>query len=102
VARLDDSFEDRADRRGGTPEQVLERGSGGSEFAASGCVEHAEQHVRLLRGYTVPGQPGRPFVVGGDDPKFSDGSCNVSANVPAFAKTAVATFAATIKLTVRR
>ena len=42
------------------------------------------------------------FMFSGDDPKFSDGSCNMSANVPAFAKTAVATFAATIKLTIRR
>jgi hypothetical protein len=42
------------------------------------------------------------FMFSGDDPKFSDGTCNVSANVPASAKTAVATFAATIKLTVRQ
>lgn len=41
------------------------------------------------------------FMFSGDDPKFSDGTCNVSANVPASAKTAVATFAAAIKLTVR-
>jgi hypothetical protein len=30
-------------------------------------VEHAEQHVRLPRGHTVLDQPGRPFVVVGDD-----------------------------------
>jgi hypothetical protein len=35
----------------------------------------------------------------GDDPKFSDGTCNVSGTVLASAKTAVAMFAATIKLT---
>jgi hypothetical protein len=42
------------------------------------------------------------FMFSGDDPKFSDGTCNVSANALASAKTAVATFAATIKLTVRQ
>lgn len=40
------------------------------------------------------------FKFSGDDPKLSDGTCIVSADVPASAKTAVATFAATIKLTV--
>ena len=42
------------------------------------------------------------FMRSGEDPKFSDGTCNVSADVLASAKTAVATFAATIKLTVRQ
>ena len=42
------------------------------------------------------------FMFSGDDPKLSDGTCNVSADVLASAKTAVATFAATIKLTVRQ
>ena len=42
------------------------------------------------------------FMRSGEDPKFSDGTCNVSENVLASAKTAVATFAATIKLTIRR
>jgi hypothetical protein len=42
------------------------------------------------------------FMRSGEDPKFSDGTCDVSADVPASAKTAVATFAATIKLTVRQ
>jgi hypothetical protein len=36
-------------------------------LAAPGCAEHAGQHVRLSRGYTAPGQPGCPVVVGGDD-----------------------------------
>jgi hypothetical protein len=42
------------------------------------------------------------FMRSGEDPKFSDGTCNVSVDVLASAKTAVATFAATIKLTVRQ
>ena len=42
------------------------------------------------------------FMFSGDDPKLSDGTCIVSADVPASAKTAVATFAATIKLTVKQ
>ena len=42
------------------------------------------------------------FMHSGDDPKFSDGTCDVSESVLASAKTAVATFAATIKLTVRQ
>jgi hypothetical protein len=42
------------------------------------------------------------FMRSGDDPKLSDSTCNVSADVPASAKTAVATFAATIKLTGRQ
>ena len=42
------------------------------------------------------------FIHSGDDPKFSDGTCDVSESVLASAKTAVATFAATIKLTVKQ
>jgi hypothetical protein len=42
------------------------------------------------------------FMRSGEDPKFGDGTCNVSVDVLASAKTAVATFAATIKLTVRQ
>ena len=42
------------------------------------------------------------FMRSGEDPKLSDGTCNVSVDVLASAKTAVATFAATIKLTVRQ
>lgn len=41
-------------------------------------------------------------VSSGDDPKLSDGTCNTSRDAPPSAKTAVATFAATIKLTVRQ
>jgi hypothetical protein len=40
-------------------------------------------------------------VSSGDDPKLSDGVCNTSRDALPSAKTAVATFAATIKLTVR-
>lgn len=39
-------------------------------------------------------------VSSGDDPKLSDGTCNTSRDAPPSATTAVATFAATIKLTV--
>src|SRR5271169_4841088 len=41
-------------------------------------------------------------VSSGDDPKLSDGTCNTSRDAPPSATTAVATFAATIKLTVRQ
>ena len=41
-------------------------------------------------------------VSSGDDPKLSDGTCNTSRDAPPSAKTAVATFTATIKLTVRQ
>ena len=41
-------------------------------------------------------------VTSGDDPKLSDGTCNTSRTAPPSTKTAVATFAATIKLTVRQ
>ena len=41
-------------------------------------------------------------VSSGDDPKLSDGTCNTSRTAPPSATTAVATFAATIKLTVRQ
>ncbi len=41
-------------------------------------------------------------VSSGDDPKLSDGTCNTSRDALPSAKTAVATFAATIKLTVRQ
>lgn len=41
-------------------------------------------------------------VSSGDDPKLSDGACNTSRDALPSAKTAVATFAATIKLTVRQ
>ena len=41
-------------------------------------------------------------VSSGDDPKLSDGTCNTSRYAPPSATTAVATFAATIKLTVRQ
>jgi hypothetical protein len=41
-------------------------------------------------------------VSSGDDPKLSDGACNTSRTALPSAKTAVATFAATIKLTVRQ
>ncbi|HEV2257030.1 MAG TPA: hypothetical protein VGS06_28180 [Streptosporangiaceae bacterium] len=40
-------------------------------------------------------------VTSGDDPKLSDGTCNTSRDALPSATTAVATFAATIKLTVR-
>ena len=40
-------------------------------------------------------------VSSGDDPKLSDGTCNTSRDALPSAKTAVATFAAAIKLTVR-
>ena len=47
--------------------------------------------------------PGTAVVVSsGDDPKLGDGTCNTSREVPPSAATAVATFAATIKLTVRQ
>ena len=42
------------------------------------------------------------FMHSGDDPKFSDGTCDVSESVLASAKTAVATFTATINLTVKQ
>jgi len=42
------------------------------------------------------------FMFSGDDPKLSDGTCNTSRTAPPSATTAVATFAATIKLTVRQ
>ena len=42
------------------------------------------------------------FMFSGDDPKLSDGTCNMSTDVQTSAKTSVATFAATIKLTVRQ
>lgn len=41
------------------------------------------------------------FAFCGDDPKFSDGTRNVSGTVLAPAKTAIAMFAATIKLTAK-
>ena len=41
-------------------------------------------------------------VSSGDDPKLSDGTCNTSRTAPPSTTTAVATFAATIKLTVRQ
>jgi hypothetical protein len=41
-------------------------------------------------------------VTSGDDPKLSDGTCNTSRTAPPSTKTAVATLAATIKLTVRQ
>ena len=41
-------------------------------------------------------------VSSGDDPKLSDGTCNTSRTAPPSATTAVATFTATIKLTVRQ
>ena len=41
-------------------------------------------------------------VSSGDDPKLSDGTCNTSRDAPPSATTAVATFTATIKLTVRQ
>jgi hypothetical protein len=41
-------------------------------------------------------------VSSGDDPKLSDGTCNTSRDALPSATTAVATFAATIKLTVRQ
>ncbi len=41
-------------------------------------------------------------VSSGDDPKLSDGTCNTSRDAPPSATTAVATFAAAIKLTVRQ
>ena len=41
-------------------------------------------------------------VSSGDDPKFSDGACNTSREALPYVATAVATFAATIKLTVRQ
>ena len=41
-------------------------------------------------------------VSSGDDPKLSDGACNTSRDALPSAKTAVATFAATIKLTIRQ
>jgi len=41
-------------------------------------------------------------VSSGDDPKLSDGTCNTSRTAPPSATTAVAPFAATIKLTVRQ
>jgi hypothetical protein len=41
-------------------------------------------------------------VSSGDDPRLSDGTCNTSRDAPPSATTAVATFAATIKLTLRQ
>jgi len=41
-------------------------------------------------------------VSSGDDPRLSDGTCNTSRDAPPSATTAVATFAATIQLTVRQ
>ena len=41
------------------------------------------------------------FMFSGDDPKLSDGTCNTSDSLPS-PKTAAATFAAAIKLTVRQ
>ena len=42
------------------------------------------------------------FRFSGDDPKLSDGTCNTSRDALPSAKTSAATFAATIKLTVRQ
>jgi hypothetical protein len=42
------------------------------------------------------------IVFSGDDPKFSNGTCNTSRYALPSAKTAVATFTATIKLTVKQ
>src|ERR1700716_363044 len=55
------------DWRGCALEEVLEFGSGGGELPAACCVEHAEQHVRLIRGYAVADHGGRPCRVVGDD-----------------------------------
>jgi hypothetical protein len=41
-------------------------------------------------------------VSSGDDPRLSDGTCNTSRDAPPSATTAVATFAATMKLTLRQ
>jgi hypothetical protein len=51
-------------------------------------------------GATGTGQP--VVVFAGDDPKFSNGTCNESPNARPSAETSVATLTATIKLTVKQ